>query len=194
MNRRTVKRSERVLSPWVRLVERTVSDGTNEAVYHSLAQDDYVSTVAVTPNDELVCVRQYRPAVDMITLELPGGLLGTGEDPLECAMRELAEETGLKPVAEVLPLGCYQPDTGRLENRIWFFFATALVPLPDWSAEPDVAHHLVPLAEIPVLIADGTFACALHIGGLGLALMRGLLPQLSSAPWPRRIAHATGKR
>ncbi|QEY24662.1 NUDIX hydrolase [Neisseria animalis] len=49
--------------------------------------------LAVTDNDEVVLVRQWRYAADQAILELPAGKLDKGEDPAECALRELAEET-----------------------------------------------------------------------------------------------------
>lgn len=50
--------------------------------------------LAVTDNDEVVLVRQWRYAADQAVLELPAGKLDVeGEDPAECALRELAEET-----------------------------------------------------------------------------------------------------
>lgn len=181
---RTIKRHERTLSPWVRLVERTVSDGANEAVYHSFAQADYVCIVAVTPQHELVCVSQYRPAVDTVTLELPAGLLEMNEEPLECAVRELAEEASLRPSAPPVLLGCFLPDTGRLENRFWAYVAPEVAPISNAVAESNVARQLVPLVEVPRFIAEGRFAHALHIAAVGLAVMRGSLPILSKTCWP----------
>lgn len=181
---RTIKRHERTLSSWVRLVERIVSDGTNEAVYHSFAQADYVSIVAVTPQHELVCVSQYRPAVDTVTLELPAGLLQADEDPLECAVRELAEEARFRPSAPPVLLGCFLPDTGRLENRFWAYVAGEVAPISNAATEPNVTRQLVPLVEVPRFIAEGRFAHALHIAALSLAVMRGSLPILSETCWP----------
>jgi len=55
---------------------------------------DASNTIAVTPNSEIVLVRQYRFGTKEFTLELPGGLMEPGESPRENAARELAEETG----------------------------------------------------------------------------------------------------
>jgi ADP-ribose pyrophosphatase len=55
-----------------------------------------VAIVAVDAEDRIVLVRQLREATRRHLLELPAGTLGAGEDPLECARRELAEETGLQ--------------------------------------------------------------------------------------------------
>ncbi len=63
---------------------------TREVVEHPGA----VAILAMTPNDDLVMVKQYRHAAGRMTIEIPAGTLGAGEDPAGCAARELKEETG----------------------------------------------------------------------------------------------------
>lgn len=67
-------------------------EGTREIVDHNGA----VAIVALDDNGQVKMVRQHRKAVDKVLLEIPAGTLETGEDPLDCAHRELEEETGLK--------------------------------------------------------------------------------------------------
>ncbi len=168
----------RPLSRWVTLVERSVSDGRETAVYHSLDQGDYISVLALNERREAILVRQYRPAVDRVTLELPGGLLEDGEDPTACAARELFEETGHRPRGDLVALGDLCPDTGRLENRLKAYFAAAARPDPGWRPEPGVEALAVPLPRLGALVASGAFDHALHISILGLAMLAGLLPEL----------------
>ena len=53
-----------------------------------------VAILAFNDAGELILVRQYRKAAEQLTLEIPAGTLGPGEDPYACAVRELKEETG----------------------------------------------------------------------------------------------------
>ena len=54
------------------------------------------AVVALTESGKIVLVRQYRTAIDRVTVEIPAGKLDPGEDPLDCAKRELHEETGFR--------------------------------------------------------------------------------------------------
>ena len=54
----------------------------------------FVMIFALTPEQQVVLVRQYRYGIDDVIIELPAGSIDRGEDPLDCAKRELAEETG----------------------------------------------------------------------------------------------------
>jgi len=169
----TILRTERsALSPWVTLVTRLVGRGGAEPQsYHSLEQADYVSVLAIAPDGRVPLVRQFRPAVQRVTLELPGGLMDAGEAPARVAERELAEEAGLAAF-ETVALGNLIPDTGRLENRFWCFFVRAR-EIPDWTPEPEVERVMLTPAALHRSILDGEFDHALHIALVGLALMRG---------------------
>ena len=69
-----------------------------------LAGADSVNVVALTPDGEMLFVRQYRFGIEDYTLELPGGIVDAGEDPGSAARRELAEETGFT-ATDWSPLG-----------------------------------------------------------------------------------------
>jgi ADP-ribose pyrophosphatase len=55
-----------------------------------------VAIVALTENKEIVLIRQYRKATEEVMWEIPAGKIESNEEPLDCAMRELQEETGFR--------------------------------------------------------------------------------------------------
>jgi ADP-ribose pyrophosphatase len=168
---------EDVLSPWVTLVTRTVTADTFNTPqdFHSIRPLDYVCILAVTADGKIPIVRQYRPALDRFTLELPSGLLEKGENPQDCAVRELLEETGYKVGGRFHSLGCMAPDTGRLENRLWGFVALDVLPAPkgEWEPESFVETRTVTKAELKSLIVDGTFDHGIHLALFAVAQVHG---------------------
>ncbi|BBO04183.1 MULTISPECIES: NUDIX hydrolase [Bradyrhizobium] len=169
-------RKTTVVSPWLTLVERAVVDGRGASIgsFHGLLLADYVSVIAVTADGMLPLVRQFRPAIERLTLEFPGGLLDKGEEPEHCALRELSEEVGLQ-APHVISLGELLPDSGRLGNRLWGFVAPLAEKQASWTPEPDLEISWVSLATLEDYIRHGTFNHAPHLAMFAVARLRGLI-------------------
>ena len=128
---------------------------------------DGVHVVAVTPDDQLVMVRQFRAGLHGDSLETPGGLLETGEDPCSAGARELLEETGYAGDRPEL-LGTIWPNPGLLTQRI----STIVVrnarriaePSPDQTEELTI--ELVPVSQIPSIIKRGLVQHGVCVAGL----------------------------
>lgn len=184
---KVIDRQTSRLSDWVTLVEKTVIGGFDQPPqkYHSLKQADYVSLLAITEDGQVPLVRQYRPALESYTLELPGGLLESGEDPAKRAAEELYEETGYQTKEPLTLLATLDPDTGRLENRLWCFFATGVSVnnKSDWSPENGVEVLMRSWDELIQMVNSGEFRHALHIAIIGMAITKGYM----SAPSLIRI-------
>ena len=132
-------------SPWCELVAKTMSPG--EPPYYSLQLPDYTAVIAITPERRVLAVRQYRPALERYTVELPSGLVDGDENPETAARRELLEETGYE-AGEMQALGAMTPDNGRLGNRIWHFFAPAVKKLEVHTPEARVEVLSYSLPEL----------------------------------------------
>ena len=138
---------------------------------------DYVSILALTERQEVLLVRQYRPAVESYTLELPSGHVEEGETPMEAARREFTEETGYQ-AANVELLGCLLPDTGRLSNRMWCYFASGATPrCPAPVIEPGIELVVCSQSDLMRYIAEAEFDHALHLAAVLLAILKHRLPQ-----------------
>lgn len=164
------------VSPWVELVEREVefASGAPAEIYHALAQGDYVAVVALTPEGLIPIVRQYRPAIEGFSWELPAGLVDPGEDPAVSAARELFEETGF-PAEHVHALGAAVPCTARLPNRQHTFFIATGARAGDAAAEAGIEVKLVSPAGLAAMIRDGSFNSQIHLGSLLQAGLHGHL-------------------
>ena len=158
-------------TPWFQVLAKTMKP--DEAPYYSLKLPDYASIVAVTEEGRVLIVRQYRPAVERYTLELPSGIVDPGEAPAESARRELLEETGYE-AREVELLGGMEPDTGRLANRIWACFARGVRQVPGAIPEEGIEVETWTVEELVQATIDGRFDHALHVAIVWLADLRGL--------------------
>lgn len=127
-----------------------------------LETTDWVNVVALTPDEQVVLVRQYRFGSQRATLEIAGGTVDPGEAPLAAAARELREETGYVPES-VLLLGSVEPNPAIQNNRC--YTALALGCRPSGTQELDEREDIVvetrPLAELPELFARGEITHAL---------------------------------
>jgi len=192
-------RSRRItaVSPWMSVIAREVefSRGVPAELYHAVAQADYIAIVALTRDGKIPIVRQFRPALEAFSWELPAGLVERGERPIDCARRELLEETGL-PARAIYPLGKTFPCTGRLSNRIHSFFVESGERVAGFEPEPGLEVKLVSPTDLVRLIRSGTFGSQLHIGALLLAELAGFLVLPRSAPKrrPARVARKTEAR
>lgn len=156
-------------TPWFELVAKTMRE--SEAPYYSLRIPDYAAIVAITNERRVLAVRQYRPALERHTIELPSGIVDPGETPETTARRELREETGYE-AAEWEPLGAMTVDNGRMSNQIWHFVARGLQPAQGYSPEEGVDVLTYSPTELRQAIVGGEFDHALHIAGLLQAIVR----------------------
>ena len=166
---------------WLQVAAKTVRGmpgSANDQEFYVIRPRDYICVVATTPDQKLILVRQYRPAVERVTLEIPSGLLDPGESPDMTALRELQEETGY--VADrVEHVGTLIPDTGRYENRLWCYVAENARLAPGHPApEEGLEPVLVDVREVADLLRSSAFDHALHVAALMLALTGGNLPGL----------------
>jgi ADP-ribose pyrophosphatase len=81
--------------PWMRIHRETVELPSGKAIgFHQVELLDYASMMVEREDGRFILIRQYKHGVRGVSLTLPAGGLEAGEDPLDCARRELMEETG----------------------------------------------------------------------------------------------------
>lgn len=130
-------------------------DSPYEDDFFYLDAPDWVNIVPITPNKEVVMVRQFRHGIDEQSLETPGGIIDSGSTALETAIRELTEETAYLS-KEIIPLGKISPNPALLNNYCHIFAALNVLPdgKQNLEASEDIIVELVPLKNIPQLIQN----------------------------------------
>lgn len=135
-----------------------------EHEFYVLELADWVNVIPVTSDGQVVMVRQYRHGIREVTLEVPGGLVGPGDTPLEAAHRELLEETGYE-AGDIKLIGVAHPQPAVLNNRHFTFLATNVRPTttPHLDEGEDIEVVLIPLSEVQRKIAEGEITNAMVI-------------------------------
>ncbi|WP_051184641.1 NUDIX domain-containing protein [Desulfatiglans anilini] len=109
----------------------------------------------LTSDGRLLMLRQYRHAVGGFIWEIPAGTLNPGEDPLACAHRELAEETGfsarsMEKIGEITPLPGYS------DERIHLYVAADLTPAEQRLDEDEWLHvEALPIGRVMEMVREG---------------------------------------
>ncbi|HYE65293.1 MAG TPA: NUDIX hydrolase [Pyrinomonadaceae bacterium] len=134
--------------------------------FYCIEAPDWINIVPLTARDEVVMIEQYRHGTDEVTLEIPGGMVDPGESPLEAAAREMLEETGYMGSA-VEFLGKTRPNPAIQNNWIHTFLArnVSFRKAPEFESAEHTVVRLVPLADVPALISNGTINHALVVVG-----------------------------
>ncbi len=104
-------------------------------LYQIVRHPGGVGILPVHDDGTVTLIRQLRPAVGEMLLEIPAGRLKPGEDPADCGRRELVEETGLS-AESILSLGYFYPSPGVFDEAIHLFLGKGLT-----QGAPEPEHH-----------------------------------------------------
>lgn len=130
---------------------------------------DWVNVLALTPDGCLVLVRQFRYGIDEFSLEIPGGVMEAGEDPVAAGLRELREETGYTGAPAKL-LGTVHPNPAIQSNRCHFVFVEAAVHSHalEWDPDEEIQITVEPVEHVLALARGGGISHGLVLDALFL--------------------------
>jgi 8-oxo-dGTP pyrophosphatase MutT (NUDIX family) len=160
-------------TPIFRVREDQLTNPSNSHTgnYYVLENPDWVNIIALTPERQILLVRQYRVGSQAMELELPAGMVEPGEDPVACAVRELEEETGHQPEKATL-LATLVPNASYQQNRCSTILCEGCRPTGKLHFDPGEDVELVPtpVSELRGLIARGEMRSVFVLAALFLWL------------------------
>ena len=172
-----------MLKPWPTIRSRSLGDfrvftlRTDEKVsprtgktleVYVLDSANWVNVIAVTPDQQLVLVEQYRHGTDTIELEIPGGVMDkTDTSPVATAVRELREETGYEGENPQI-IGTVFPNPAIMSNTCYTVLVEncTLKHALEFDHGEDLITRLAPVAQIPDLVAAGNIRHSLVVVAL----------------------------
>lgn len=137
-----------------------------ETVREVVEHPNCVAIVAIDSEDNVVMVRQFRKPVEGVLLEIPAGVIEPGEEPQQCALRELEEETGYM-AGKMERIGGFYSSPGYSTEFLHLFLATDLHRGSTHPDEDEIIEVVsIPWEQIPGLIVAGEVCDAKSIVGL----------------------------
>ena len=160
---------------WMTIREESclLPDGNVLDPYIIIDVPNFCNVFVVTENEEIVFVKQYRHAAGIISLELPGGMVEEGEEPIKSVEREMKEETGyVSDDIERLFTVC--PNPPLESNRAWFYIAkdAKLAHAKSLDQFEDIEVIKVPKNEFLSMLLNNEFTHGAQVGAMFAAAIK----------------------
>ena len=169
----TTQSSYVVESPFLRLRRDSVRlpDGTLIEDYFVREGRAFAVIFAMTPEQNVVLIRQFRYGIGRVLLELPAGIIDEGESPPDCAARELAEETGYvgEHIAHLTTL-LVDPSNANTTMHLYLVRDARSMVKPQTEATEEIQVELATLDELLLLVRNGAVEAMGQVASIYFAL------------------------
>lgn len=151
----------------VHAVERSSPKTGKVHEFYLFDSNHWINVVAVTPDESLIFVKQFRHGNGEITLEVPGGLVDPGEEPITAATRELREETGFTsdPLIEI---GMVAPNPAIFNNDCYTFLAlnAQLTTIQEFDTTEEIEVVTFPFTQVMEMVHSREITHSLTLNAL----------------------------
>ena len=172
---KTVSSEYLVKKPWatLRVDECELPDGRIAKEYYVLEYPNWVNVVAITEDEKVIMVKQYRHSGGFVSIEIPGGVIDGDEYPIDAAKRELLEETGYLFEDFELVSTIY-PNPATSNNITYCYLAKGGIKVQDQNLDEheDIDVELYSIDEVKQMLIKNEIPQALHVTGLLYAFLK----------------------
>ncbi|NGP75184.1 NUDIX hydrolase [Balneolaceae bacterium YR4-1] len=163
-------------TPIFNLLKRSMKlqavDETDRGDFYVLDAPEWINIIAITEDDEIILVEQYRYGIEEPTLEIPGGMVDEGEEPLQGAKREMLEETGYRSDTWS-SLGKVSSNPAIMTNFTHMYLAKNCIF--EGAENPDTHErinvHTMPVDDFLELVKNGTVHHAIVLAAVARYLL-----------------------
>ncbi|PAU94855.1 NUDIX domain-containing protein [Aliifodinibius salipaludis] len=174
-----VRENKEYPTPIFNLLQRKMrleaKDEKNEGNFYVLEAPEWVNAIPITKDNEVLLVEQYRYGIEQPTLEIPGGMVDPGEEPMESIKRELIEETGYHS-ANWSSLGKVSANPAIMTNYTHLYLAEDCKLIASEKPEGDkherINVHLLSMDEFLDFVADGTIHHSIMVAAVARFLLK----------------------
>ncbi len=133
-----------------------IESENHSASFSVLEAPDWINVIALTSENEIVLVEQYRYGTEVLTLELPGGVCDPGETPLITSQRELLEETGYS-TSDWTYLGKVSSNPAMLTNHTHTYLAKSCKKTAEQKLDGNerINVHVIPMGDFLEFVRSG---------------------------------------
>jgi 8-oxo-dGTP pyrophosphatase MutT (NUDIX family) len=148
-------------------------DGRIVDQYYVLEYPNWVNAVAITEDNKVLMVRQYRHAAGIVSLEIPGGVIDGDESPEHAIRRELLEETGYQ-FDDIEEMSAVYANPSTANNKTFAFLARGGKKVQGQSLDEheELVVEEYTIEELKQLLMDNKIMQALHCTAIFYALMK----------------------
>ena len=135
--------------------------------FYVIDTNDWVNVLAITTDQKIILVRQFRYGTEGYSLEPPGGVIEKGESPIDAGERELLEETGFSGKNPRI-IGNVFPNSAIMSNCCHYLMLTDVEKLSDVSFDPheELETVQVPISELQNLVKKGEISHSLALNAI----------------------------
>ena len=167
---RTLHSDYVVSTPFLRLRRDRIElpDGTIIEDYHVRESLGFTIVFAMTTDGHVILVNQYKHGIGEYVRELPAGAIDPGEEPLPCAIRELAEETGYVSDQPFELVRTFITDPTNSDSRFHLYRAYNCERrvAQDFDATEDIQVELVRMDALRAMVRDGRINVNSHVASI----------------------------